>query len=72
MENASASHDERQSASGLVLLPMLLCLSVLFAVCIGLIVFVLSRDVPAAVGMSGGVVGAGAALSWWIAPRLIG
>jgi hypothetical protein len=72
MENASASHDEQRSASGLVLLPVLLCMSAVVAVCIGVIVFVLSRDVPASVGISGVVVGVGASVSWWIAPRLIG
>jgi hypothetical protein len=28
--------------------------------------------VPASVGISGVVVGVGASVSWWIAPRLIG
>jgi hypothetical protein len=72
MENASASQDERQSdAGGLALLPILLCLSAVFAVCMGLIALVLSRDVLVSVGIGGVLAGAGAAVSWWIAPRLV-
>lgn len=73
MENQPLSRDERQPATGgLFLLPMLLCLSTVIAVCIGVVVFAVSHDVPMSIGISGVVVGAGAALSWWIAPRLFG
>jgi hypothetical protein len=73
MENQSLSRDEQQSAvGGLSLLPVLLCLSAVIAVCIGVVVLAVSRNVPMAIGISGAAVGAGAALSWWIAPRLLG
>jgi hypothetical protein len=54
------------------LLPVLLCLSAVIAVCIGVLAFVLTRDVSVSIGISGAAVGMGAALSWWIAPRLLG
>lgn len=73
MENQPLSRDERQpAAGGLLLLPVLLCLSAVIAVCIGVVIFAVSRDVPMSIGISGAVVGVGAALSWWIAPRLVG
>jgi hypothetical protein len=37
----------------------------------GLIALVLSRDVLVSVGIGGVLAGAGAAVSWWIAPRLV-
>jgi hypothetical protein len=73
MENHLVSSDDRQSAAGgLSLLPVLLCLSAVIALCIGVVVFAISRDVWLSIGISGAAVGVGAALSWWIAPRLLG
>jgi hypothetical protein len=70
MENPTVSRDERQPAASLLLLPVLLCLSASFAVCIGVLAFTFSREVPTSIGISGAVLGVGAALSWWVAPRL--
>lgn len=73
MEKQSLSRDERRpAAGGLSLLPVLLCLSAVIALCIGVVVLAISRDVSMSIGISGAVVGVGAALSWWIAPRLVG